>query len=176
MQKIKATEIHVCELSMGLAKLHFDKIMSVLKQELLVHSRCCGLKYNQFWSHFFLNWFNFYFLLSCIHYHNLEKWQIKLKPIRKVTFLRPIPLAGEASENNLVSLLAGYPQPGTFNFHTRAWVLFPHRLIFTTNLKRPLVNNSRIANQRTAMTMTALRHFPVPFAAVFWMSRSVTPK
>ena len=29
---------------MGLDKLKFDKIMSVLKQELLVHSRCCGLK------------------------------------------------------------------------------------------------------------------------------------
>ena len=110
--------------------------------------------------------------MSCIHYYNLEKWQIKLKTVRKVTFLRPTPLAGEASENNLVSLIAGYPQPGTVNFHTGAWVLFPHKSIFITNLKRPLVNNSRIANQRTAITMTALRHFPVSFAAVFWMSRS----
>ena len=31
----------------------------------------------------FSNWFNFYFLLSCIHYHNLEQWQIKWKPVQK---------------------------------------------------------------------------------------------
>ena len=31
----------------------------------------------------FENWFNYYFLLSCIHYHNLEQWQIKLKPVEK---------------------------------------------------------------------------------------------
>ena len=29
------------------------------------------------------NWFNFYFLLSCIHYHDLEQWQVKLKPVEK---------------------------------------------------------------------------------------------
>ena len=31
----------------------------------------------------FLNWFNFYFLLLCIHHLNLEQWQIKFKPIQK---------------------------------------------------------------------------------------------
>ena len=31
----------------------------------------------------FSNWFNFYFLWSCIHDHNVEKWQIKLKPVKK---------------------------------------------------------------------------------------------
>ena len=31
----------------------------------------------------FSNWFNFYFLLSCIHYHNLEQLQIKPKPVQK---------------------------------------------------------------------------------------------
>ena len=30
-----------------------------------------------------LNWFNCYFLVSCIHYHNLEQWQIKLKSVQK---------------------------------------------------------------------------------------------
>ena len=25
----------------------------------------------------------FYFLLLCNHYHNLEQWQIKLKPVQK---------------------------------------------------------------------------------------------
>ena len=68
------------------------------------------------------------------------------------------------------------PQPGTYNFHTGAWDLSTSRLIFSANLKRPLVNNSRIANQRTAMTIAALRHLPVSIAAVFWMSSSVTPK
>ena len=47
-----------------------------------------------------------------------------------MTLLRPTPLAGEASENNLVSLLAGYPQPETFNFHTGAWVLVPAQINF----------------------------------------------
>ena len=53
---------------MGLDKLKFDKMMSVLKQELMVRSICCGLKLVL--VPFFLNWFTFYLLLSCIHYHN----------------------------------------------------------------------------------------------------------
>ena len=44
-------------------------------------SKCCGL--NLVWVQNFENWFNFYFLLSCIHYHNLKQWQIKLKPVQK---------------------------------------------------------------------------------------------
>ena len=31
----------------------------------------------------FSNWFNFHFLLSCIYYHNLKQWQIKLQPVQK---------------------------------------------------------------------------------------------
>ena len=31
----------------------------------------------------FSNWCNCYFLLLCIHYHNVEQWQIKLKPVKK---------------------------------------------------------------------------------------------
>ena len=30
-----------------------------------------------------LKLFQFYFPLSCIHYHNLEQWQMKLKPVQK---------------------------------------------------------------------------------------------
>ena len=43
--------------------------------------RCCGL--NLVLVQNFSNWFNFYFLLLCIHYHNVEQWQIKLKPVQK---------------------------------------------------------------------------------------------
>ena len=42
---------------------------------------CCGL--NLVFVQNFSNWFNFYFLLLCIHYHNVEQWQIKLKPVPK---------------------------------------------------------------------------------------------
>ena len=42
---------------------------------------CCGL--NLVLVQNFSNWFNFYFLLFCIHYHNVEQWQIKLKPVQK---------------------------------------------------------------------------------------------
>ena len=38
---------------------------------------CCGL--NLVLVQNFSNWFNFYFLLLCIHYHNVEQGQIKLK-------------------------------------------------------------------------------------------------
>ena len=41
---------------------------------------CCGL--NLVLVQNFENWFNFYFLLSYIHYHSLEQWQIKLKPVQ----------------------------------------------------------------------------------------------
>ena len=43
---------------------------------------CCGL--NLVLVQNSQNWFNFYFLLLCIHYYdNLEQWQIKLKPVQK---------------------------------------------------------------------------------------------
>ena len=42
---------------------------------------CCSLKLVLVQN--FSNWFNFYFLLLCSHYHNVEQWQIKLKPVQK---------------------------------------------------------------------------------------------
>ena len=42
---------------------------------------CCGL--NLVLVQNFSHWFNFYFLLLCIHYHNLEQRQVKLKPVQK---------------------------------------------------------------------------------------------
>ena len=42
---------------------------------------CCGL--NLVLVQNFSYWFNFYFLLLCIHYQNVEQWQIKLKPVQK---------------------------------------------------------------------------------------------
>ena len=43
--------------------------------------KCCGL--NLVLVQNFSNWFNFYFLLLCINNHNVEQWQIKLKPVQK---------------------------------------------------------------------------------------------
>jgi len=46
-----------------------------------IRSICCGL--NLVLVQNFSNWFNFYFLLLCVHYHNVEQCQIKLKPVQK---------------------------------------------------------------------------------------------
>ena len=42
---------------------------------------CCGL--NSVLVQNFKTWFNFYFLLSCIHYHNLEQWHKKIETSSK---------------------------------------------------------------------------------------------
>ena len=42
---------------------------------------CCGL--NLFLVQNFWNRFSFHVLLSCIHYHNLEQWQMKLKSVQE---------------------------------------------------------------------------------------------
>ena len=63
-------------------KTPYDVIISEIP--VLVDSeRCICRGLNLFLVQNFLNQFNFYVLLSCIHHHNLEQWQIKLKPVQK---------------------------------------------------------------------------------------------
>ena len=53
----------------------------IIMMMMIIYRRCCGLKLVLVQN--FSNWFKFYFLLLCMHDHNVEQWQIKLKPVQK---------------------------------------------------------------------------------------------